>query len=54
MVTERRGGSMTIAWAPCRVVGIDASRETPAFIVEYTDGDGSIFLSREDEIRRRA
>lgn len=42
------------SWAPCRVIGIDASDGEPRYLVEIRNADGTFYLEKVDLIRKPA
>ena len=41
-------------WTPCRVLGIDTSRDEPTYIVEARTSDGAFYIERADLVRKPA
>lgn len=48
-----KGGDTLQEWQPCTVVGIDASRDEPYYLVEMRSSDGEFYLDRADLIRKQ-
>ena len=51
-VARVKDGHTTMAWEPCQVIGIDASRDEPEYLVEVRSGDGEFYLERASLIRK--
>lgn len=46
------GGKTIEKWEACTVIGVDATRDEPKYIVEVRDGHGACYVDRADLIRK--
>jgi hypothetical protein len=53
-VARLAGDTTTMKWEPCRVIGVDASKDDPQYIVEIRSAAGDFYLESVDSIRKPA